>query len=477
MRLEKLVTPLSRGTRALSTAGLKVIAPHPVPRLAVMDELEQRARAFLSQSPLRPDETAIIGAQHLLETTSTLFSALRNLGFEAYVTGKSYSTSPGVYEAMKGLGVHVWPGSKPERLGEYQAASEKDATAVIKELERNPRIKNIILCDDGGRFVERLPPYFRRKYKIAGVEQTRAGFYSKNVEMTRFPIVNVAQSATKLFVEPTFIAETSVEQISTITRQLDSRTCVVGIVGFGSIGKALAQKLIQDGFSVAIFDTDPTTYRDYPELKQIEVMRSIEQLFIHTNFIIGCTGLDITENFNPLTLNGHNRLIASVSSEDKEFKQLLKLIASQNPSLKVDPLSNIECYTNGGSILEILYGGFPVNFANTAVKPYSVPIHRIGLTRGLLFSGIMQAIEILGSGRKTSSENVMLDPGLQQQVVRVWHETTDKDEGFPHDMINHIVSDRNWVIEHSKGTLDTESSLIKTMGAPDMKTNPVKRIS
>ncbi len=476
MPVLKLATPLlRRSTRALST-GIKAVAPHPVPRLPVIDELEQRARVFLSNSPLKPEETAVIGAQHLLETTSTLFGALRGLGFEAYVTGKCYSTSPGVYEAMKGLGVHVWPGSKPDRLGGYEMAAKRDIGVIYQGIERNPKIKNIVICDDGGRFFEMLPLHFRKTYKIVGAEQTRAGFYSRTVETTRFPIINVAQSAAKLHVEPSFIADASVEQISAITMNLDKQRSMVGIIGFGSIGQALTNKLIKDGFSVAIYDNDSRIYQHYPNISQVEVMSSIEELFLHTNFIIGCTGRDTTDSFDPLTLTGDNRILASVSSEDKEFKHLLQQVASYDTPIKVDPLSNFQCSTKSGSTLEILYGGFPVNFSNSATQPFNVPAPRIALTQGLLFAGIMQAFNLLGN-RELGATNVMLDPELQRYVVKVWLETTIKENNLPRDAIDKILGNVQWVIDNSKGAYDTDAMISKAMCPPPISTTLTKAIN
>lgn len=452
--VDKLLTPL-RGIRVPSENGARhYVKPHPIPNIPLMNELEQLAINFLVNSSIRPEETAIVGAQHLLETTSTLFQKLRNLGFEAYITGKCYSTSPAVFEALKGLGVHLWPGTKPERLGEYQAASEKDVMTVLEEVEKNPKIKNIIILDDGGRFFEKIPPHFRRKYRIIGAEQTRKAYYSRNVEIAKIQIINVAQSAAKLLLESPFIADAVVEQIFNITTQLDKEKCVVGIIGFGSIGKALATKFIKEGFKVAIYDKDPESYKNYPYLNQVEIMSTIEQLFMHTNFIIGCTGQDNTEDFDPLKLNGHNRIVASASSEDEEFNTLLRTIASKSV-LRVNPLSTIECETKSGNILEILYGGFPVNFALSAVESFNVPAEKIALTQGLLFSAIIQAVEMMEKNNRIGTDktpnNVMLDPVLQQKVVEIWHRTT-KAEDLPLDLIYKFLTDVSWIRENSKGS-------------------------
>lgn len=447
---------LSDNSYGTSPSSQSVQFAHPAPDLPVLNHLAAEAKEFLAHSSFKPEETAIIGAQHLLETTATLMGKFRELGFAVYPTGKCYSTNPGVLKTMQNLGAHVLPGSRPEKLGEYHAASEKDIAAVLNEVEKNPKIKNIIVLDDGGRFYEKIPPHFRRKYRMGGVEQTRAGFYSRNVATARMNIVNVAQSAAKIIFESPFIADATVNEISQITNKLDKDRCVVGIIGFGAIGRALATKLIQDGFSVCVFDKDPTSYENYPLKDKIEILPSIEELFIHTNFIIGSTGQDTTESFDPLSLNGHDRIVVSVSSEDKEYKSFLKAIANKNTILDIDPLSTIRCYTKSGNIIEILYGGFPVNFLNSHKKPFNVPAVRIALTQALLFTAVMQTIEQmeqsnLSEGHAAIPANMMLTPERQQEVVRLWYETTIKDDTLPHELIKKFISDKEFVIAHSKG--------------------------
>jgi S-adenosylhomocysteine hydrolase len=446
---------LSGNFYGTTTSSQLVQFAHPAPDLPVLNQLTLNAKEFLSQVTLKPEETAIIGAQHILETTATLLGKFRELGFEIYITGKCYSTCPSVLKTMENLGIHVWPGSKPKKLGEYQAACEKDIMTVLNAVEQNRKIKNIIVLDDGGRFYEKIPPHFYMRYLIGGVEQTRAGFYSHNVAaLPNIPIVNVAQSAAKVMFESPFIANAAVEQIVKVTGQLQNKiSYVMGIIGFGAIGRALADRLLQDGFSVCIFDKDPAAYKNYANLKKVKIMPSIEHLFTYTKFIIGCTGQDSTASFEALNLNGFDRILVSVSSEDKEFKKLLKGIASKT-ILEADPLATIRCHTTHGNRLEILYGGFPINFSESAVKPFNVPSHLIAFTQGLLFSAVMQTLGLIEKAKDSDvafiPASVMLDPELQQYTLDNWYRTTKQDE-LPRDLIAKFIADKTFVVANSKG--------------------------
>jgi S-adenosylhomocysteine hydrolase len=435
------------------------IKPHPIPRLPMMEELGKRAKNFMAQSKVDPKKTAFIFRQHILETTLNLIDELIKSGVppeNIYLTGKSYSTNPNVYAAMKKLGINVWSGSLSHKLGEYQAAREKDIDNLFKAVEQNPNIEKAIICDDGGELFARMPLHFRKKYLTAGVEQTRGGFYNRSVEIARIPIVNVAQSAVKCEFESPFIAEAIKNTITSLSHSLDKETTVVGIVGLGNVGKHVTDVFIAAGFkNIMVHDKNAEVYKNYSNIDKVEIVESIEAVFTHSNFIFGCTGQDITADFSPLTLNGHDRRVASTTSEDRELRKFLLDIARRNTILHIDPLSNVICYTDNGNKIEIYYGGFPVNFAESAAKPWNVPAEDIALTQGALFVAIMQSLYLLGEkiGEQANAipVNVMLDPDLQQLVLELWVTTTKKNGELPTAAVDNFLKNRQDVINHSKG--------------------------
>ena len=166
------------------------------------------------------------------------------------------------------------------------------------------------------------------------------------------------------------------------------------------MGRHVADVFISTGFNVIVFDKNSEVYKKYLNINKVEIVEDIESLFTHTNFIFGCTGQDITADFSPLSLNGHDRKLASGTSEDKEFITLLREIANRNKIIDLDPLSNVRCYTNNGNKIEILYGGFPVNFAESSKKPWNVPAEDIALTQGALFVAILQSLYLLGEKKE-----------------------------------------------------------------------------
>jgi hypothetical protein len=251
---------------------------------------------------------------------------------------------------------------------------------------------------------------------------------------------------------------------------LDKERCVIGIIGFGEIGRALATKLIKDGFWISVYDKDPECYKNYPLIDKIEILPTVYELFRDTDVIIGSTGKDTTESFDLLRLKGYNRTILSVSLDDREFNKFLKTLARECGILILDPLSKLGAFTDSKHLVEILYGGYPINFLNTNKKPFTVPADRIALAQALLFAGVMQTIEHMEQNNLSASHtaipaNVMLSPEKQQKIVKNWYETTVKqDDTLPHDLINKFITDKDFVIAHSKGRyveLPTQSKRLR----------------
>ena len=187
---------------------------HPIPSLAIMDEMLQLARQH--ELPTL-DKIAFIGAQHKLETTATLFKAIIDLGAKPknmFFTGKCYSTCPAVEESIKKLGVHVFDDPVPTSPGEYSEACAKVITTMweqfnnhIKELPDSEKIEKIIILDDGGKIIEGLKFTTIVRYQVIVIEQTRGGLYSKELtDHGIFPIILVAQCAAKRIIEAPLIA-------------------------------------------------------------------------------------------------------------------------------------------------------------------------------------------------------------------------------------------------------------------------------
>ena len=100
--------------------------------------------------------------------------------------------------------------------------------------------------------------------------------------------------------------------------------------------------------------------------------------------------------------------------------------------------------TEGHATINIVKGGFPVNFDDTGI---SVPAQEIQLTRTLVVSAIIQAIELFQS---PSLENkvYVLSPEKQQYIVENWFRNNISSNLRTLEDISYFQS-REWIEENS----------------------------
>ena len=295
-------------------------AAHEIPNLETTDRIVQRV---LASKEVDLSRTAIIGAQHVLETTGTLLRGLIQIGANPdlmWFSGKIYSTSPPVARAISNMGIHLMPDAIPQAPGEYSSACRialQNMWQQFGEHIRGKKLDRIVILDDGGRCVETMPRHMRLEYPIALVEQTRGGLYSPALDSLPFPLIEVASSAVKTLVEPPMIAKAALDRVPGLLSELkfNSQT-VFGIVGNGAIGLAIMRHLLSHGFKVMVYDDNADAFHNVVN-KNFYRMRDITSLFVGADYVFGCTGRDITENINILKLVNTEQVLVSVTSEDK----------------------------------------------------------------------------------------------------------------------------------------------------------------
>jgi S-adenosylhomocysteine hydrolase len=431
-----LVTPSSTAVRTMSTARVRhfttqandktPIEPHPIPQLKEIDEMVAMAKA----TPGLPDlsNTMMIGVQHMLETTTTIFEGYIKLGFNPrnmYFSGKCYSSALAVEERVRQMGIHLMPTGKPDEPGQYHQycvdGMKRMWQYFIADI-KNKNVDRIIILDEGGRCIEVMPEYLRFQFPFGSVEQTRAGLYSRSLFHLPFSLVDVASSAVKKILEPPLIAEAVLNGIIEILPRYGvNREMVCGVVGNGAVGRGIAEYLLAQGYSVLVFDKDENSFSNLKGQKFVR-MRSIADLISNAQCVFGCTGLDITQGLDIFDITKGNKIFISCSSEDKEFLSLLKLIAERN-LIAVDPFADMVCRVPGTkNKIIVARGGFPANFNR---NPWNVRAENIAITQCLLFGGVVQAITIAEQPKAdgytvNNPTKQILDPHIQATAVRLW---------------------------------------------------------
>lgn len=370
---------------------------------------------------------------HPLQTSRNVVDAMIQLGAKPsniYILGKRYSECDEVVQALIATGVHYQPCSMQKGLGQYASSFIQDINWMwFKLMETlSPTIENILVLDHGGHAATYIPNHLLEHYRVVGVEKTSAGFFDLEKRgAIPYPIIDVANSVTKRQLESPLIAKSVVNKIMSRLPDTDkNHRC--GVVGAGAIGSALIERLRLMNYTVIVYDADPTQIEKYSNEAGVICANTLSALISASDWIFGCSGRDITEHtLDAFRLATHNKTLISCSSEDKEFLSLLRRLGVQKPFV-FDPMDTLEYQSEFGATIEILRGGFPVNFDHSGE---SVAANDIQLTRALVVSSILQAIDYLDASKPFPASAIYdLDTHLQQFVVNEWLSHQDELQGM-----------------------------------------------
>lgn len=386
----------------------------------------------------------IISVQHILGSTASMFETLIQYGFissQIYLTGKIYSTNQETKGKIKSLGINVIKSTYNNQLGYYSQSLENDVKSMWGLLSLNLKADSkIIILDDGGYTLKNTPQNIIENYEVYGIEQTTSGIKMQSI-FGKFPVIHLASSAAKVILEPKIVSDSVQIQLGNIIENLNPQK--IGIVGYGHIGKAVARDL-KDRYQVLVFDIKNEMNNEI--IDDIIYCSTYKELLRNVDVLIGATGQDIS-SVNWLSEIDKNITLISVSSGDVEFKSLLRNCSKKLIEKITSPLDTLKIKTNNDSIITILRGGMVANFTGSI---HSGPGLSIQMTRGLLFSAIIQIIENIDL-LKNKYGAIMLSPYLQQEVVNYWFEDQpQKKLDYSSDTIKGF-QDIKWIKDKSGG--------------------------
>lgn len=382
--------------------------PKPISGLPLLDWVASHT------TDTRLSDCAIIAHTHIFSTSVSLFKHLAYLvgTGNIFILDKPYSSIRESLNELVKSGVEVIPVTM-ESAVPYEFSLKKGIDLMwrrVIEAQKNKGFKKILIIDDGGDVWLSIPWADLEGVQIAGVEQTQRGITRiQNTKAQLPPVVGVASSGVKKIVESDFIGAAVVEKLK--ASGVFDRVSSVGVLGTGSIGIAVIESLKKIGIDSLSYDI---TYHEKPS--DFEGARnSVDSLIKDSDLIIGTTGQDSTRGVVLDRVTG-TKIFASASSSNIEFNSLLKLI----PYPK-DPFQTISIPVHKDLTIDILNGGFPVNFDRE--KEWE-PVDDIVLTRCLLYIGIMQAARIL-TENEISSGIYTLDQTAQEKTLSRWLENKE----------------------------------------------------
>ena len=403
--------------------------------------LEQLLEKHKTQNSLK--DYFIISVQHLMRSTGSLFETLIRWGIEPshiFLTSKIYSAHCETIEKIDQLGINVKMPTIPDRLGYYNEFLENDVLELWEQLRTVlTRNAKIIILDDGGFVLKNVPGDILQKHSVFGIEQTTSGTRLQN-SFKKFPVIHVAASAAKIIIEPPIVSEAVKIQLGDVIQELQPKT--LGIIGFGHIGKAIAEEFCND-YNITVFDIKKNTTTTTN--KRFEESESLEKLYQKSDVIIGSTGEDIS-NLSWLSDSNGDKTLISVSSGDIEFNTLIRNCTPYLTDEYKSPLQDLYLKTEKGHSLKILRGGLVANFTG---KPDSSPGPIIQITRGLLFSAIIQIVENFYELEKQTGA-LILKPQLQKEVLNFWFKDQPERKSVYGNAVIDNFQDIEWITEQSK---------------------------
>lgn len=355
---------------------------------------------FCVRKAISFDDVLLVGMQHILDTTVDMLSVMKGYGLKHVVIGgKRYSTNIGSARGIEALGFTYIPDGYQLGYGRFDGCMQDVvhriwSAAIDKMKERQFRL--LIILDDGADLLQATPGEFfsetsvnfikNKPDMIVGIEQTRGGTNHPLFSGLPFPIIDVAGSFVKAEIEYPKVAKLVAKKIFAITEEIYTQLGyqpVVGILGYGTMGKAVAKVFSNAGLSVIVYDKNSNRYDN---LSQVVSYDNSSVLIANADIVIGCTGEDITakqDNLSALLYSRRPKWLISTGSKDHEFNSLLRDIQNNVKGLgcSQNHLATIQYKNRIGVTLNVLRGGFPINFTNEA---HSVDPEHIWPTRAAL---------------------------------------------------------------------------------------------
>jgi hypothetical protein len=372
------------------------------------------------------DDTALVAVQHMLKQTVDLFQTLGAMGLNLeniFALGKVYSNNAEVIETLRAMGVTVVQSVMPPP-GEFQRCFEYDTHRlwqVAAEHLARRRIRRVLVLDDGGVCITSVPPEVIRRYLLCGVEQTSRGMFLFEEKRPAFAVMSWARAAVKLKIGGPIFSQCFIDKLN--TKFLGNRLLQgeqLGVIGMGSIGRAVANLAVRQGNEVFYCDLNPDLYLPSALNDRVTRVDSIKDLMVRCNFVVGCSGRNPFKDKWPLNHKPNIKLI-SASSGDQEFGPIIKDL-QQKPNFKVAHGTwDITSEDGPAGPIHIAYLGYPYTFVSRGIE--AAPTEIVQFDTGGLLAALVQAHLFLKQCETGNEQNTgihRLSPQTQRFVLERW---------------------------------------------------------
>jgi D-isomer specific 2-hydroxyacid dehydrogenase-like protein len=408
------------------------------------------------------EDTAIVAVQHMLWQTVDLCEAISTLGVRCeniFALGKVYSNSADVIAVLRDFGITVVQSSTPiaGEFERYFQADVKQLWQVVAQRLSRRAVKRILVLDDGGACSTSIPSELLRRYAVAGVEQTSFGMFRFEEHLPPFAVMSWARAAIKLQIGGALFSQCLLAKLQ--SRVLGGATLTgqnVGIIGLGSIGRAMAHLVERQHNNVVFYDPDPQL--QVPEYLRGRVTRtdSLEELMLRCDFVFGCSGRNPFKNQWPLKYRPGIKLFSG-SGGDQEFGPIIKDLKTRRDFTVTPYAWDISSNDGPSGPISIAYLGYPYNFVARDIE--AVPTRLVQIETGGLLAGLIQArtyLRFCEEGRVNSHGIHRISPDAQLFVYQTWLTAmNDRHIDLPQlygcdPAILEAAHERSWFVENSE---------------------------
>ena len=424
------------------------------------------------------EDTALVAVQHMLEQTVDLFKTAAEMGLDLkniFALGKVYSNSLPVSKTLRDMGVTVIDSTLPEP-GEFDSYFRRDIARlweVVRNALRNRRINRLLVLDDAGVCITSVPADMWRRYAVCGVEQTTRGMVLVEEAPPPFAVISWARAAVKLKIGSPIFSQYLIEKLNTEFLQGGSlQGKQLGIIGFGNIGRGIANLALTQSNDVLFYDPDPQVHFPPTLRRRVARVDSLEELMLRCDYVLGCSGRNPFEGKWPLNHRPWIKLF-SVSTGDQEFGPIIRDL-KQKSHFQVDSNTwDIVSEHGPSGPIYIAYRGYPYSFVSRDTEALPTPI--VQFDTGGLLAALVQARFFLDQCETGCEQNRgihRVSPKAQRFVYERWvramkDRMIDITSCFDYDQdLLPATRPDNWFVENSEprpGTNYTSAQAIEEM--------------
>jgi adenosylhomocysteinase len=366
----------------------------PVTR-RILDQIQDAARGI--------ERPGLLIIQHILRDTEIFLHLLLERGWRIKaLIGIPYSCDAAAAERLGSL-VEV-------RVPAFEDFQRVVDATLANELQRAPA-ERFILQEVGGYCAPLLGggSSLDASGCAGAIEETRRGLWRYQAQdKLRVPVMEIADSRLKE-IEAIHVGEAVARAIATDLADLGRSLSglAAGVIGFGSIGSAVAVSLQARGAAVTCFDTSP--------IRQIEAaargfrVTDRSRLLAESDLVVGATGSGAFPA-SEISFLRKGAILASASSGRRELP--VEELAGAAQSCTRIGESVIRLDLSGGSVIYLIKEGFPANFRLSSLPPSIAD---------LLFAELAQCLRrLLVSPPQPGLHS--LDEGEEERIASLWCE-------------------------------------------------------